>query len=575
MSDARESTAAEAQAAVDAVDAVGAEARLFAAVDPMGFADALTDVGRALAGSPAAVVGATQQFAADLAGAWVSAGLTAFGAPAEPVVEPDRRDRRFKAREWTHDPFWFLLGQGYLLWSRWLMELVEAAEVDGPTKLKAEFAVRGMIDALAPTNVLAGNPAALRRAWETGGMSVLKGAQNMLEDVLNNQGRPRQVDASGFEVGRNLAATKGKVVFRNHLMELLQYEPQTETTYEVPLLLSPPWINKYYVMDLAPGRSFAEWAVQHGHTVFAISYRNPDATMRDVALDDYLVHGPRAALDVIADITGSDQVNIVALCLGGTLTTALLAHLAHRGEERVRTATLLNTLVDFSEPGPLGTFTDPQTVRGLARKMAERGYLDGGEMALTFDLLRANDLIWNYVASNWLMGEQPPAFDILAWNGDTTRMPARMHEFYLRYCYGENQLARGEMELAGTPLDLDEIREELYVLAAKEDHIAPWTSAYRTTQLVGGPARFVLSSAGHIAGIVNPPSSKARHWIRDDTPADPQEWLAGAQEQQGSWWEDWVRWVAERAGERRKPPPTGSATHPPLGDAPGTYVHER
>jgi polyhydroxyalkanoate synthase len=557
------------------VDAVEPEARLFASVDATGFTDALTDVGVALAQAPGDVLAATQRLTADLTSAWVSAGLTAFGAPAEPVVEPERRDRRFADPEWTRDPRYFLLGQGYLLWSRWLMELVDAADVDGPTKLKAEFAVRGMVDALAPTNVLLGNPKALRRAWETGGASVVRGAANMLSDVLTNNGRPRQVDTSGFEVGRNLAATKGKVVFRNHLMELLQYEPQTESTYEVPLLLSPPWINKYYVMDLAPGRSFAEWAVQHGHTVFAISYRNPDADMRDVALDDYLVHGPHAALDVIADITGSRQVNIVALCLGGTLTTALLAHLAHRGEDRVRTATLLNTLTDFSEPGALGTFTDSRTVRGLAKKMADRGYLDGGEMALTFDLLRANDLIWNYVASNWLMGEQPPAFDILAWNADTTRMPAKMHEFYLRHCYGENELARGEMELAGTPLDMGEVREEIYLLSAKEDHIAPWTSSYKATQLFGGPVRFVLSSAGHVAGIVNPPGPKARHWTREDTPPDPREWLAGATEQQGSWWEDWTRWIAERAGERREPPPTGSATYPPLGDAPGTYVHER
>ncbi|MBA2638044.1 MAG: alpha/beta fold hydrolase [Solirubrobacterales bacterium] len=557
------------------VQAVEPEAGLFTAVDPLGFADALAHVGSALTKTPDRVAAATQHLAGDLTSAWTSAVLAAFGAPLEPAAEPDQRDRRFKEPEWTRDPRYFLLGQSYLLWSRWLLELVDAADVDGPTKLKAEFAVRGFIDALAPTNVLPGNPRAMRRAVETGGVSVLKGAANMLSDVLTNKGRPRQVDTSAFEVGRNLAATKGKVVFRNHLMELLQYEPQTETTYEVPLLLSPPWINRYYVMDLAPGRSFAEWAVQHGHTVFAISYRNPDASMRNVALDDYLVHGPHAALDVIADITGSEQVNIGALCLGGTLTAALLAHLAHRGEERVRTATLLNTLVDFSEPGPLGTFTDARSVRELARKMVERGYLDGSEMALTFDLLRANDLIWNYVASNWLMGERPPAFDILAWNGDTTRMPAKMHEFYLRYCYGENQLARGEMELAGTPLRLEEIREEVYVLAAKEDHIAPWTSAYKATHLFGGPVRFVLSSAGHIAGIVNPPGPKPRHWTRDDNPADPMEWLAGASEQPGSWWEDWALWIAERAGDRREPPPMGSEAHPPLEDAPGTYVHEK
>jgi polyhydroxyalkanoate synthase subunit PhaC len=365
------------------------------------------------------------------------------------------------------------------------------------------------------------------------------------------------------------------VVFRNHLMELLQYEPQTETTYEIPLLLSPPWINKYYIMDLAPGRSFAEWAVRHGHTVFAISYRNPDATMRDVALDDYLLHGPHTALDVIRAITGSPKVNMVGLCLGGTLTAMLLAHLAHEREDRIETATLLNTLVDFGEPGMLGSFTDARSVRRMAARMADGGVLDGRDMALTFDLLRANDLIWSYVVSGWLMGEKPPAFDLLAWNADSTRMPAAMHSFYLRHCYAENQLARGEMELAGTPLRLEQIREQVYVLAARDDHIVPWTSAYATTQLVGGAARFVLSSSGHIAGIVNPPGPKGRHWTNDETPSDPQDWLEGAVERRGSWWDDWTAWIAARAGGRREPPPTGTAEYPPLGDAPGDYVHER
>jgi polyhydroxyalkanoate synthase len=560
--------------AVEAVEAGEPEARLLAGLDPTGFADALTQVGSSLLRAPAEALAATQRLGADLALAGYATGVRALGLPAEPVIAPERRDRRFSDPAWQRDPAYFGLGQAYLLWSRYLMDLVGAADVDGATRLKAEFAVRATADALAPTNTLPGNPAALRRAAETGGRSVLVGAGRMLSDVLTNGGRPTQVDRSEFELGRDLAATPGKVVYRNHLMELLQYSPQTETAYEVPILLSPPWINKYYVMDLAPGRSFAEWAVRHGHTVFALSYRNPDASMRDVALDDYLLHGPHTALDVIADITGSDQVNLVGLCLGGTLTTMLLAYLAHRGEDRVRTATLLNTLIDFSEPGMLGTFTDPPSVRQLARKMAERGYLEGTEMSLTFDLLRANDLIWNYVGSSWLMGEKPPAFDILAWNGDTTRLPAAMHTFYLRYCYGENQLARGEMELAGTPLRVGEVPEEIYLLAAKEDHIVPWTSSYKATQLFTSPVRFVLSSQGHVAGIVNPPSPKARHWTREELLADPHAWLAGATEHQGSWWEDWATWIAQRAGARREPPGLGSAQHPPLEDAPGMYVRE-
>jgi len=557
-----------------AAEALEPEAGLLADSDPVGFADAMGDLTRALSRDPLGVASIALRTGTDLGMAGVATALRAAGLAAEPAIWADRRDRRFSDAAWERNPWFFGVQQAYLLWSRSMLELVGAARLDGPEKLKAGFAMQVLVDALAPTNVLAGNPAALRRAAESGGLSVLRGMRNMADDLLHNRGRPRQVDDSGFRVGENLAATPGQVVYRNRLMELIQYEPQTPTVYETPLLLSPPWINKYYVMDLAPQRSFAEWAVQHGHTVFAISYRNPDAAMRDVALDDYLLHGPHTALDVISEITGSPRTNIAALCLGGTLTTMLLAHLAHQGDDRVRSATLLNTLIDFGEPGMLGSFTDPDSVRRLARRMAGSGVLEGTDMALTFDLLRANDLIWNYVASGWLMGEEPPAFDILAWNADSTRMPAAMHSFYLRHCYGENELARGEMELAGTPLDLGRIGAEIYLLAAKEDHIVPWTSAYKATQLFTSPVRFVLSSSGHIAGIVNPPNPKARHWTAEGKPADPNTWLAGATEHQDSWWHDWSAWIAERAGSRREPPLMGSHEHPPLGPAPGTYVHE-
>ena len=557
-----------------AAEALEPEAGLLADSDPVGFADAMGDLTRALSRDPLGVASIALRTGTDLGMAGVATALRAAGLAAEPAISADRRDRRFSDAAWERNPWFFGVQQAYLLWSRSMLELVGAARLDGPEKLKAGFAMQVLVDALAPTNVLAGNPAALRRAAESGGLSVLRGMRNMADDLLHNRGRPRQVDDSGFRVGENLAATPGQVVYRNRLMELIQYEPQTPTVYETPLLLSPPWINKYYVMDLAPQRSFAEWAVQHGHTVFAISYRNPDAAMRDVALDDYLLHGPHTALDVIGEITGSPRTNIAALCLGGTLTTMLLAHLAHQGDDRVRSATLLNTLIDFGEPGMLGSFTDPDSVRRLARRMAGTGVLEGTDMALTFDLLRANDLIWNYVASGWLMGEEPPAFDILAWNADSTRMPAARHSFYLRHCYGENELARGEMELAGTPLDLGRIGAEIYLLAAKEDHIVPWTSAYKATQLFTSPVRFVLSSSGHIAGIVNPPNPKARHWTAEGKPADPNTWLAGATEHQDSWWHDWSAWIAERAGSRREPPLMGSREHPPLGPAPGTYVHE-
>jgi polyhydroxyalkanoate synthase len=359
-------------------------------------------------------------------------------------------------------------------------------------------------------------------------------------------------------------------------MELIQFAPRTETVFEIPLLLSPPWINKYYVMDLSTGKSFAEWAIDRGHTVFCISYRNPDASFREIGFEDYLREGPLQALDVIGDITGEKQVNIAALCLGATLTAVLLGHLAgtKAGRARIRSATLLNALVDFSEPGPLGHFVDPTTVERLERRMAKRGYLGADEMAGAFNVLRANDLVWRYVSSSWLMGEDPPAFDILQWNADSTRMPARMHSEYLRWMYLENRLAEGTLKIGGRPVSLANATSDLYVLSAREDHITPWRGCYRTTQLAGGPVRFVLTSSGHIAGIVNPPGPKRKHWLNAECPADPDDWFEGATQTEGSWWEDWARWASERGGERREPPALGSEAHPPLEDAPGSYVRE-
>jgi polyhydroxyalkanoate synthase len=532
-------------------------------------------VGVGLARHPFGPALAGLRYAAGLAATGAVSTARAFGAETSPPVPPPARDRRFTDPAWADNPLFFGLHQSYLLTARLARELVAAAELGPRWRGKADLAVQLLIDAMAPSNFLATNPAALKRAFDTGGRSAARGLNNFLEDLVSNQGKPRQVDTRPFTLGENLAATKGKVVFRNPLMELIQYTPTTRTTYETPILCSPPWINKYYVMDLAPGRSFIQWAVDHGHTVFAISYRNPDKSMRGVKLDDYLLQGPVTALDVVRDITGAAQANVVGLCLGGTLTTMLIAYLDAIGDQRVRSATLLNTLIDFSAPGVLGTFTDRETVERLEAKMARQGFLEGREMATTFDLLRANDLIWNYVVSNWLMGEDPPAFDILAWNADSTRMPAAMHSFYLRTCYLENQLAKGEMELAGVRLQLDAVIQDLYLVGAVTDHITPWTSSYNTTQLVKGNARFVLSSSGHIAGIVNPPSSKARHWTNDDNPPDPDVWLAGATEHQRSWWEDWLSWAKVHGGQRRKPPPMGSEQHPPIADAPGAYIREK
>jgi polyhydroxyalkanoate synthase len=554
-------------------DAFGPEADIIAQQDPVSLGPTLLQLGAGVASNPLGIWGAGVRLAGNLMTGAAGMAARALGQRPEPVLKPARKDRRFADSAWEENPLFFGERQAYLAWALYVHDLVEAAGLDKRTEDKAAFALGLLVDALSPTNFLFSNPAALRKAAETRGKSLVRGLRNFVDDALHNGGFPRQVDRSAFEVGGNLASTPGKVVFRNELMELIQYHPQTETVFEVPLLVSPPWINKYYLMDLAPGRSFIEWAVQHGHTVFAISYRNPDESMRGVSLDDYLINGPRAALDVIRDITGSPVANIAGLCIGGTLTVMLLAYLEAAGEHRVNTATLLNTLVDFSEPGPLGAFTDLATIENLERRMAETGFLAASDMSRTFNSLRANDLIWHYVASNWLMGEDPPAFDILAWNADSTRMPAAMHSFYLRYCYVDNQLAAGNMTLAGRRLKLKDVKSDLYIVGAEEDHIAPWASSYATTHLLGGDIRYVLTSSGHIAGIVNPPSSKRRYWTNDAHPASGHEWLKGATQHDGSWWEDWVAWMATRAGKQTKPPSMGSAAHPPVADAPGEYVH--
>jgi polyhydroxyalkanoate synthase len=367
------------------------------------------------------------------------------------------------------------------------------------------------------------------------------------------------------------------VVYRSDLIELIQYEPQGKQVHSVPLLFCPPWINKYYIMDLAPGKSLIEWAVRHGHTCFAISYRNPDASMRELGFEDYLKQGPLDAVRVVKEITGSSNVNTLSVCLGGTLTAIGLAHNAAIGDNSIKSATFLNTHTDFTTPGMLGVFTDEATIAGLEKKMAKRGFLDSDKMTHTFDAMRANDLVFSYVVNNWLLGKRPPAFDLLVWNKDSTRMPAKMHSQYLRSCYLNNEFAQGEFVVDGHKVDPGKVDVDTYVVAAVDDHIVPWVSGYKTTQLLGGRNRFVLSSSGHIAGIVNPPGPKAKHWVNEDTlPADPIDWQKGAQQRDASWWEDWSGWIAEQGGPMvAAPRKLGSKAHPPTEPAPGSYVRAR
>jgi polyhydroxyalkanoate synthase len=560
------------EAAERAAAALGPEAAVFAGSDPADLGRSLMTVLGRSARHPAEVTAAVRCFASTLLRLGPVTVARAIGGNAEPPLGEDPGDRRFAEPSWSQNPGFFALRQAYLAISKLGIDLLAAGAEDRVADGKARLAWDFLLDALAPTNFLISNPAALRRAAETGGLSVAAGMGNFVSDLVKNGGRPRQVDTSSFELGRNLAATPGKVVYRNDLMELIQYAPQTEEVRARPLLASPPWINKYYVMDLAPQRSFIEWAVQHQRTVFAISYRNPDASMRGVTMDDYLIHGPRTALDVICEITGADTVDIAGLCLGGAMTAMTAAYLAKTGEQRIGTITLLNTLLDYSEPGALGVFTDEKAIARLEKQMAETGFLEGAHMATTFDILRPNDLIFNYVVSNWLLGMRPPAFDILAWNADNTRMPATMHAFYLRSLYCRNELALGRLNIAGEQLQLARVTGDAYIVGAINDHIVPWSASYKATQLLGGQVRYVLSSGGHIAGIVNPPNPKAWYETGTENPPTAGEWRAEAERHSGSWWQDWVEWASERAGNLTTPPRLGSAAHPAQADAPGEYV---
>ncbi|MCC7428462.1 MAG: class I poly(R)-hydroxyalkanoic acid synthase, partial [Alphaproteobacteria bacterium] len=451
--------------------------------------------------------------------------------------------------------------------------------VDEKTAQKVDFYTRQFVDAMAPSNFVLTNPEVLRKTAETGGENLIKGLSNLLADLERGKGRlsVKMTDMDAFKVGQNIALTPGKVVFQNDLMQLVQYTPTTEKVLKRPLLIIPPWINKYYILDLRPKNSFIKWAVDQGHTVFVISWVNPDEKLAAKTFDDYMEEGPLAALAAIEKATGENQVNAIGYCLGGTLLACLLSWMALKGDDRVKSATFFTTMVDFEEAGELSVFIDEEQLRALEEKMGKRGFLEGHEMATTFNMLRANDLIWSFVVNNYLLGQEPFPFDLLYWNSDSTRMPARMHSFYLRKMYQENLLVKpGAIRLMGEPIDLGRIAIPTYILSTREDHIAPWTSTYRATQIYRGPTRFVLAASGHIAGVVNPPESgKYSHWVNADLPADPAAWLKGSTELAGSWWPDWHRWVSGLAKARVAPRAPGDGALPALEDAPGSYVKSR
>lgn len=556
-----------------ALDLPGVAENVFSGADPASLIRELVATAAMTLKNPAALLSAGARLAWGSAGAFQAAAARSIGRDNPGPIALARGDKRFLDLAYQDNPSYFLLAQHFLLFDQLVAELLDAAGVSGSRAAKARFAAKFLVDALSPTNTLFGNPAAIRKAFDTGGKSIGRGLKNLAHDVRHNDGWPSQVDSSEFEVGVNMGATQGSVVYRSELIELIQYSPQTPDTFAIPLLFCPPWINKFYIMDLAPGKSLIEWAVQHGHTCFAISYRNADKSMSELGFRDYLFQGPLDAVRVVRDITGAPAVNTVSVCLGGTLTALGLAYNAARGDESIGTATFLNTHTDFTEPGALGTFTDEATVAGLEKQMLKKGFLDSTTMARTFSALRPNDLIFAYVVNNWLLGNKPPSFDLLAWNEDSTRMPARMHSEYLRSCYVNNEFASGEFDIDGQCLDPSLIDVDTYVLSAVDDHVVPWISGYKTTQLLGGKSRFVLSTSGHIAGIVNPPGPKAKHWVNDSLPADPLEWKAGAKLVDTTWWLDWTSWIADRGGTMVPAPQRpGNDDYPPIDKAPGTYV---
>jgi polyhydroxyalkanoate synthase subunit PhaC len=511
---------------------------------------------------------------------WAHTARRLTGEPAPPVATPDPKDKRFADPEWSSNQFFDFLKQAYLLSSKWAQQLVEdASGLDPHTKRKAEFYVRQISNAISPSNFVLTNPELLRETLSSNAENLVRGMKMLAEDIEAGKGdlKIRQTDTTQFEVGRNLALTPGKVIYQNELMQLIQYAPSTAKVLKRPVLIVPPWINKFYVLDLTPDKSFIKWCVDQGLTVFVISWVNPDARLAAKSFEEYMREGPLTALDVIHTATGERKVHAVGYCVGGTLLAVALAYLAAKREDRVVSATFLTAQVDFAHAGDLLVFVDEEQIKALEREMQQRGFLEGKKMATAFNLLRSNDLIWPYVVSNYLKGKQPTAFDLLYWNSDATRMPAANHSFYLRHCYLENNLAKGEMEIAGVKIDLRKIKVPIYNLATREDHIAPAKSVLEGSPLFGGPVRFVLAGSGHIAGVINPPEKKKyQYWTGGKpTGGDLDAWLAKATEHPGSWWPDWLAWIKDKDPKLVKARKPGGGKLKPIEDAPGSYVKVR
>ena len=549
--------------------------------DELGIGKAFMELAANMLANPARLAEAQLNLWWDYMSLWQSSVLKMLGAPAEPVAEPAKGDKRFKHEAWQEHFLFDYVKQSYLITARWLHDQVASVEgLPENTRKKVDFFTRQYIDAMAPSNFALTNPEVFRETVATGGQNLVRGLNNLLDDIERGNGQLRisMTDTKAFELGVNIATTPGQVVAQTDLMQLIQYEPATKKQWQRPLLIIPPWINKYYILDLREKNSFIRWAVNEGMTVFVVSWVNPDARLADKDFEDYVTDGTLAALDAIERQTGEKDCNVIGYCLGGTLLAATLGHLAGKKQQkRIATATFFTSLVDFTHAGELEVFIDEDQVSSLERKMSERGYLEGSEMANTFNMLRANDLIWSFVINNYLMGRDPFPFDLLHWNCDSTRMPAKMHSYYLRNMYMNNLLREpGALTLCGTKIDLSKVAVPSYFVSAMEDHIAPWKTTYAGPQILGGDSRFVLSGSGHIAGIVNPPSAnKYGYWTNDDLVPDPERWLAGATQHEGSWWNDWRAWIGDYLGKEVAPRAPAKGRLKVIEAAPGSYARIR
>jgi polyhydroxyalkanoate synthase len=542
--------------------------------DEMGIAKAFMDLYARMAADPALVANMSMNLWLDQMRLWQTTWMRMLGVEAPPVAEPAKGDGRFKDEQWSQNFLFDYIKQSYLIAARHINQAVAQVEGLSPeSEKKVAFFTRQYVDALAPSNFLATNPQVLRETLASGGQNLVRGLNNLLADLEKGGGQLRisMTDEKAFQLGRNVATSPGKVVHQTELMQLIQYQPATSQVYRRPLVIIPPWINKYYILDLRAKNSFIKWAVEQGHTVFVVSWVNPDARLAQKGFDDYMRDGALAAFDAIEKATGERELNVIGYCLGGTLLGATLGYMAAKNDGRAKSATFFVSLLDFSQPGELGVFIDEQQVANLEKKMNERGYLEGSEMAGTFNLLRANDLVWSFVVNNYLMGKDPFPFDLLYWNADSTRMPARMHSYYLRNMYIKNLMGvPGGLELDGVKLDLSKVKVPSYFISTVEDHIAPWKTTYKGAKYLGGSVRFVLGGSGHIAGIVNPPAAKKYHyWTNDKLPATADEWHASAKQHDGSWWDDWQRWIDTLNGGDKVPARIPANA---LEDAPGSYA---